>query len=332
MRIRASDIVSMSPAKEFRTAMSDNSATIPSTATSERKAEANRRNASKSTGPRTAQGKAWSRLNALKHGVLASQAVLTTVEGRDKRKAFEQLVDGFAHDFAPVGAFEQVLVQQIAACVWRQRRLLMFENRASFRSRDGRTYREMNQRLHGMAPLYVLESEIVEADDVLEQAGLGLDLPSERDTMRLVRYEGSITRSLRNALAQLKAMQQARRAAGGATAKVTPRYEDRAVVVDAKSIKRNRGPEGLRVPTEVALHTHAEELKYEQAERERRQAEAPETRPGRRGAWKSKNYQTKPNMPEDPKAMEKHQRLMETADRVVKAGESLIPRRLPSRD
>ncbi len=312
--------------------MSDNSATIPSKATSERKAEANRRNARKSTGPKTAQGKSWSRLNALKHGVLASQAVLTTVEGREARRAFEQLVDGFAHDFAPVGAFEQVLVQQIAACVWRQRRLLMFENRASFRSRDDRTYREMNQRLHGMAPLYVLESEIVEADDVLEQAGLGLDLPSERDTMRLVRYEGSITRSLRNALAQLKAMQQARRAAGGETAKVTPRYEDRAVVVDAKSIKRNRGPEGLRVPTEVALHTHGEELKYEQAERERRQAEATATRPGQRGAWKSKNYQTKPNMPEDPKAMEKHQRLMETAQSVVKLSESLTPRRPPSQD
>jgi len=53
----------------------------------------------------------------------------------------------------------------------------------------------------------MLESEIVEADDLLKQAGLGLDLPSELDTMRLVRYEGSITRSLRNALAQLKAVQ-----------------------------------------------------------------------------------------------------------------------------
>jgi hypothetical protein len=29
---------------------------------------ANRRNAKKSTGPRTARGKAWSRLNSLRHG------------------------------------------------------------------------------------------------------------------------------------------------------------------------------------------------------------------------------------------------------------------------
>ena len=200
--------------------MSDNSATPAANPTSERKAESNRRNAQKSTGPKTAQGKAWSRRNALKHGVLASQAVLTTIEGREGRKAFEDLADGLLQDFAAVGTFEQALVQQIAACIWRQHRLLMFENRAAFRSRDDRTYRELNQPLHGMAPLYVMEGEIAEADEVLEKAGLGLDLPSERDTMRLVRYEGTVTRSLRNALAQLGVMQQARRASGGATAAI----------------------------------------------------------------------------------------------------------------
>src|SRR5271169_6482102 len=97
--------------------------------TSPRKAQSNRRNASKSTGPRTARGKSWSRLNALKHGILASQAVLTTTEGRAERKAFEELVSGLTLDFRPAGTFEQSLVQQIAACIWRQRRLLMFENR-----------------------------------------------------------------------------------------------------------------------------------------------------------------------------------------------------------
>jgi hypothetical protein len=35
--------------------------------------EANRRNAQKSTGPRTAQGKAWSRLNRLRHGARSAE-------------------------------------------------------------------------------------------------------------------------------------------------------------------------------------------------------------------------------------------------------------------
>ncbi len=313
--------------------MSDNAATTasPTTSnpTSERKAESNRRNAQKSTGPKSAQGKAWSRRNALKHGVLASQAVLTTLEGRHGRKAFEDLAEGLVQDFAPVGTFEQVLVQQIAACIWRQRRLLMFENRAAFRSRDDRVYRELNQPLRGMAPLYVMDGEIAEADEVAEKAGLGLDLPNERDTMRLIRYEGAVTRSLRNALAQLKAAQQARRAAGGAPAAIAPRYEDRPVVVDARAARRNRGPEGISMPTRIARDIHADKLEFQQAERERRQAQEPVRRSG--GKLKE-NYQTKPNYPEDPKAMEKHLRLMETAEAVVKVGESLISKRPPSRD
>src|ERR1700676_1430695 len=100
--------------------------------TSQRKADANRRNASKSTGPKTPQGKSWSRLNALKHGILASQAVIATIEGHPERKLFEATVEGLAQDFQPVGTYEQLLVQEIAACFWRKRRLLMFENRAAF--------------------------------------------------------------------------------------------------------------------------------------------------------------------------------------------------------
>jgi hypothetical protein len=101
------------------------------------------------------QGKSRSRLNALKHGILASQAVLTAIEGREERAAFEQLVDGLAHDFVPAGTFEQALVQRIAVCLWRQRRLLMmFENRAAFESRENRTYREMNEHERGLRPIY----------------------------------------------------------------------------------------------------------------------------------------------------------------------------------
>ena len=42
--------------------------------TSEKKAEANRRNALKSTGPKTPEGKDAVRLNALKHGLLSQRS------------------------------------------------------------------------------------------------------------------------------------------------------------------------------------------------------------------------------------------------------------------
>jgi hypothetical protein len=49
--------------------------------TSPRKAEANRRNAQKSTGPKTPEGKDAVRLNALKHGLLCREVLLP---GEDK--------------------------------------------------------------------------------------------------------------------------------------------------------------------------------------------------------------------------------------------------------
>jgi hypothetical protein len=316
----------------------DKPATSPNPAT-ERKAESNRRNSRKSTGPKTARGKARSRLNALKHGVLASQAVITTVEGKLDRKAFEEMVDGFARDFAPVGTFEQVLVEQIAACVWRQRRLLMFENRARVQARDNRTFREMNEPPRGVQPRYLIEEDRVEGPEVLEVAGLGLDPPSERDTMRLIRYENSITRSLRNALAQLKARQQARRAAEGEAA-IEPAYEHRAVVVDSWASKRNRGPEARALPAKTSLFANRMEME-EQAEEEQRQREdeaaeaaaaTEATEVGETAASSTENDQTKPNSPEDPKVLASHARLLESADAVLKLRASLAPKRRPSED
>jgi len=57
---------------------------------SEAKMATNRANSLKSTGPRTMAGKARSRLNALKHGILASEAVIRAGEGAEEAEAFEQ--------------------------------------------------------------------------------------------------------------------------------------------------------------------------------------------------------------------------------------------------
>ena len=55
--------------------------------TSDKKADANSRNALKSTGPKTPEGKAAVRLNALKHGLL-SQAVLLPGEDEEALNAW----------------------------------------------------------------------------------------------------------------------------------------------------------------------------------------------------------------------------------------------------
>ena len=67
--------------------------------TSEKKIEANRRNARKSTGPRTQEGKNAVRLNTMKHGLL-SQQVLLPEEDAD---ALRELDSGLRAELQPVG-------------------------------------------------------------------------------------------------------------------------------------------------------------------------------------------------------------------------------------
>src|SRR5271157_2208565 len=94
---------------------------------SSKKLEANRRNAQLSTGPRTEAGKNHSRRNALKHGVLASALLVTKGGGAEDAAEFEELLHALNRDLAPVGRLEEMLVEKIAVCSWRQKRALRYE-------------------------------------------------------------------------------------------------------------------------------------------------------------------------------------------------------------
>ena len=212
----------------------------PQTTTSEKKAESNRHNAEKSTGPRTEQGKANSRLNALKHGILASQGAITMIEGRENRGQFAAMADGLAEDFQPVGTYEQLLVQEIAACFWRKRRLLTFENRAAFQVRD-RPVTALVNNPHDHAgwrtAFYLQGGKLVTTDQVYDAAGLsGITLPDEADTMRVIRYEAAINRTPERAVRSLREMRAARRGASVARAEFAP-------AMDRAAARRNASRE-----------------------------------------------------------------------------------------
>jgi hypothetical protein len=59
---------------------------------SKRRIQANRRNALRSTGPKTARGKRAVAGNAIKHGFLAREVVITAGEGEESLKEFHDLV------------------------------------------------------------------------------------------------------------------------------------------------------------------------------------------------------------------------------------------------
>ena len=69
-------------------------------------AAANKSNAGKSTGPRTAPGKQRSSLNALRHGLTGHIVVLPT----EDQAAYQRHLHRFVDQFQPKGALEEQLV------------------------------------------------------------------------------------------------------------------------------------------------------------------------------------------------------------------------------
>jgi hypothetical protein len=148
---------------------------------SKKQIEANRRNAKKSTGPKTPAGKARSAQNALKHGLLSRQVVLD-----DENEAeFKELRLNLHEDLRPEGQLEVLLVNRIAAQQWR------------------------------LARVPGLESELIaalRADPVHGERSLGAAW--ERDSgpyggalARLARYETMLERSTARLLAELRRVQ-----------------------------------------------------------------------------------------------------------------------------
>ena len=80
--------------------------------------KANRKNAKKSTGPRTEDGKARVAKNALKHGLLARDTVLPGEDPAD----FDRQLSALEADLQPVNSLEFELVRQIADSQWRMGR------------------------------------------------------------------------------------------------------------------------------------------------------------------------------------------------------------------
>jgi hypothetical protein len=85
--------------------------------------EANRANGRKSTGPKTAGGKARSSRNALRHGLRSELPVLP---GEDPR-GWEEHRAGILRSLAPAGPLETELAGRVALSLWRLRRAAAYE-------------------------------------------------------------------------------------------------------------------------------------------------------------------------------------------------------------
>lgn len=84
---------------------------------------ANRRNAKKSTGPTTAEGKAAAARNAMKHGLRAKDFVCE----HEHSGEYVEFAAAMYGDLAPADTVEAQLVDRIVTCSWRLQRMTLAE-------------------------------------------------------------------------------------------------------------------------------------------------------------------------------------------------------------
>src|SRR6202163_4741892 len=132
-------------------------------------------------------------MNALKHGLTAAEIILPTVE---EKIDFEQFRAAFEEECQPVGAIEQVLVEDLVAARWRLNRIRKMEPGFFALRRE------------------VLKDGITEFSTLDPQAQLALIvLDDARDTDtygKMSRYEARFERSFYKALKELQRLQALR--------------------------------------------------------------------------------------------------------------------------
>jgi hypothetical protein len=136
--------------------------------TSAKQLAANRRNALRSTGPRTPAGKQATKLNALRHGLRASEIV---IPGQEDPVELENLHQEYHDDWLPVGRTETNLVSQLAIDEWRLRRVQRAEL-GEIRRRNVESA-EMNRVKGELRDAIALSSS--ELPSVLKQSVNGID-------------------------------------------------------------------------------------------------------------------------------------------------------------
>jgi len=155
---------------------------------------ANRRNAQLSTGPRTEEGRAVSRLNAYQHGLTGQIEVMTP----DEKAIHDKFCDDIVAVLLPTDALESQFAQSVAEGHWRLNRARTIENNIFTLARSFEEGPDNE------------EVENPEVDKALASARTFVADPARFQL--LTTYEMRINRKMLSDLKQLKELQAERRA------------------------------------------------------------------------------------------------------------------------
>ena len=171
---------------------------------------ANRQNAQKSTGPKTAEGKAAVSQNAVKHGLFAAEAVIS-VENPAEYELYRQHL---LAELLPVGVLESMLAERIVSLGWRLQRAERIQNEVFDNMIE--TYVTDESALESRR-IYCSYEGIQPGDPRYDPEHLALgriawdDWANSRVLDRLLLYERRIESSLHKSIIRLKQYQVIRR-------------------------------------------------------------------------------------------------------------------------
>jgi hypothetical protein len=164
---------------------------------------ANRRNAQKSTGPRTQKGKEIVSQNAVKHGLLACKNVISLEDKAD----FNLHRNRMLAELAPATPMESMLADRIVSLSWRLKRAGYFQNQtidalnADIKSKPCTKPRLSIKHDHSQADM----------NDSAPDLSLGRvalrDFSNTRVLDGLMRYERRIEQSLYKTILELQKLQ-----------------------------------------------------------------------------------------------------------------------------
>jgi hypothetical protein len=171
--------------------------------------KANRQNAQKSTGPRTAEGKDVVSQNAVKHGLFAE----SVIKGENEAD-YEAFHDKMLAELAPVGMVEFMLAERVVSLWWRLKRAERMQNQVIDEMIERKIDNPLSKRLN-MINCHAKGIKLGDPRYVIGHLQLGKiatqDWSSGRVLDRMLMYERRIENSVIKIMKELKRCQIMRR-------------------------------------------------------------------------------------------------------------------------
>jgi len=164
---------------------------------------ANRRNALKSTGPRTPEGKDAVSQNAVKHGLSARQAIISS----ENHAEFDLHRAQILEELAPQTPMESILADRIVSLSWRLKRAVHFQNQAIDALNAPKTFSYIDKITKSilLKGRDLPRTEPSESSSALALGRLAVkDFANERVLDRLLLYERRIEHSLYKTILELQ--------------------------------------------------------------------------------------------------------------------------------